>query len=45
MKVAVNQIIHMVSMRDALVAATGTMLVFRMMPLTLMLGRAALGIG
>jgi hypothetical protein len=45
MKVAVNQIIHMIPMWDAFVAATRPMLMFRLMPLTLVLGRAALWIG
>ena len=45
MKVAINKIIHMIPMRDAFVAATGPVLMFRLMSLTLMLGRAVLGIG
>lgn len=45
MKVAINEIIHMVPMRDAFVTATGPVLMLRLMALTLMLGRAALGIG
>jgi hypothetical protein len=45
MKVAVNQIIHMIPVRDAFVPATGPMLMCRLMPGTLVVGRAALGIG
>jgi hypothetical protein len=45
MKMTFHQVIHMIPMRDALMAATWPMLMFRLMPLTLMLGRAALGIG
>lgn len=45
MEMAIHQVIHVIPMRDALMAATWPMLMFRLMPLTLMLGRAALGIG
>ena len=42
MKVAIDEIIQMVPMRDAFVTATGPVLMFRLMSLTLMLGCAAL---
>jgi hypothetical protein len=41
-KMAIDQVIHMISMRNAFMTATRPMLMFRLMPLTLMLGRAAL---
>jgi hypothetical protein len=45
MKMTVDQVIDMISVRDAFMATTRPMLMFRLMPLTLMLRRAALGVG
>jgi hypothetical protein len=41
-EMAIDQVIHMISMRNAFMAATRPMLMFRLMPLALMFGRAAL---
>jgi hypothetical protein len=45
MKMTVDQVIDMISVRDTFMTTTRPMLMFLLMPLTLMLGRAALGVG
>ncbi|OJY13300.1 MAG: hypothetical protein BGO99_01015 [Nitrosospira sp. 56-18] len=45
MKVAIHQVIDVISVRDGFVTAIRPMLMFRLMPGTLVLGRAAFGIG
>jgi hypothetical protein len=41
-EMAIDKVIHMIPMRNAFMAATRPMLMFRLMSLTLMLGRAVL---